>query len=206
MTKKSKVSPRVVPEQQPTTVRLHVPSDFYVKAQGLELNAERLQNMMPAGIAYLLNVGLTTSLNNAAYLSKGDREKLIAKGKDPDLVAAERAQKRLMDITAGVTTSGRHVFQKIDIVEKMVRQIASERIECAIATMAAMPDKDKLKAMTRHLIKLQGDELRQEAEARIAQTRAIGSALIEKLMQEEEEHDDEDSGDSSSFVTMEAAE
>jgi hypothetical protein len=205
MTKKSKVTPRVAPEREPTTVTIQVPSDFYVKAQGWELNAERLQNIMPAGIAYLLKVGLRGTLRSVGYIGDKEKARLIKQGKDPDRVAAERIQKRLADITAGTLGEG-HRFQKRDPVETMVRQIVNERIASTCRRMAYKPDKARIAKMVERLMKLQADDIRAEAQQRLAaEQRFASSPIIDQLTANHDDNED-DSKDSSSVVMMEAAE
>jgi TIR domain len=154
-----------------------------------QIHSAPVDDIRTIAIAYLIKAGLRATTQNAGYIGEKECARIIARGEDPETIATRRVQKRLMDITAGIVE--RRVFVKKDPIERMVTQIAHERIQAAIAAMPTKPDKDKVKSMTRHLIKLQGDELRQEAEARIAQTHAIGSALIEKLMQEGDESDDD---------------
>lgn len=185
MSKKSK-GPRATNE--PVELTTFVPADFEVTAADHTLNTDVLSAMSPEAIAYLLRVGFTTSMQSASFISKPDRTKMQAKGRNPDDIAAQRAKARFDAILSG-TVTGRHLFAKKDPVERMIKRIADERVQTAIAEMPAKPTPDKVRSMVARLIELQADDLRKEAESRLLSARKIGSSLIERLMANGEDGD-----------------
>jgi hypothetical protein len=77
--------------------------------------------MPPSAVAYLIRLGFVTAMNSAAFISKGDRAKLISKGRDSDAIVAARAKAWFDNILAGTVSSGRKTFKKLTPEERATR-------------------------------------------------------------------------------------
>jgi hypothetical protein len=145
------------------------------------------------------------SMNSAAFISKPDRAKLAAKGRDPDAIATQRAKARFDNIIAGTVTSSRHQFQRRDPLERMCKVIAAERVAAVVAEMAQKPSKEKIAAMTARLLRMgtTATEIRSEAIERLdAAKKFASSAVVDRLTKGLDDDDDKE-GDSQ--VVLEAA-
>jgi hypothetical protein len=81
-------------------------------------------------------------MNSAAFLSKTDRAKLAAKGRDPDAIFAQRAKTRFDNIVAGTVSSGRKTFRKLTPVERASRTVAKLSPEDREALKAMLDEDD----------------------------------------------------------------
>lgn len=133
-------------------------------------------NDLPAtGIKYLLQNGFSQSLTDAAAFTKEQKE-----GKTPAEVTAmadEARQKRFEAILAG-TVGTRVGGPRLDPTTRTMNDIVDERLAaiCA-ARKVAMPKGDVLKAARAKLLAKFGDDIRGEAEKRVAKTAAEVEAM-----------------------------
>lgn len=131
----------------------------------------------PETIAYLLQNGFSQSMTDAAAFSKSDKE-----GKTGEEIAAmadAARQARFEAICAG-TVGTRVGGPRLSPVERATRDLVDERLSaiCA-ARKVKMPEGDVLKAARAKIMDRFGDEIKLEAEARVAKAAADAESLAD---------------------------
>jgi hypothetical protein len=129
----------------------------------------------PKAVMYLLQNGFTQSLVDSAAFSKEDKA-----GKTDDEVAAmavERRNARFAAIRAG-DVGTRVGGPKLPAIERVMRDVAEERLR-AIATAKGvkMPTGDVLRAALAKITERDPDGIRNEAETRIANAKAVAAQV-----------------------------
>lgn len=162
----------------PAGVTLTVPANFAVAVHGHELTADMLAAMVPAGVAYLLANGFSQSITDAAAFTKDQKA-----GKSQDELVNMAAEKRLARFDAIMKGEvGHRVGARGTPIERVMKDIAIERIRVIAATKGVpMPKKDVLAAAVEKVLARQGDDIRAEAEARIASAKGAASAADDIL-------------------------
>ena len=129
----------------------------------------------PAAVLYLLQNGYSQSMTDAAAFTKEQKA-----GKSDDEIAAmahEARTKRHDAILAG-TIGARVGGAKLPPVERVMREVAEERLKAiAVSRGVAMPKGDTLKVALDKILSRDPDGIRVEAETRIANAKAVASAV-----------------------------
>jgi hypothetical protein len=129
----------------------------------------------PKAVMYLLQNGYSQSMTDAAAFTKEQKA-----GKSPDELAAMALDARVKrhDAIENGTIGARGGGPKLPPVERVMREVAEERLKAiAVSRGVAMPKGDTLKAALDKIIQRDPDGIRTEAETRIANARAVASAV-----------------------------
>ncbi len=163
-------------------IGLKLPGDFETSAHGHTLNAEQLASMPPEGVAYLLKVGFTGSITDAAAMGKDKKAEL---GSTYDAKVKEKRAGRFADILSGEVSHGGSTGARATPIERFAIDVAKERIKALAASRGVpMPKKDVLKAAIDKLLadSVQGPDIRAEAEARMASASKAGEAIADLML------------------------
>lgn len=160
------------------THTLHVPADFTIESHGHTLGVAQLSKMSPKAIGYLIANGFNQSLTDAAAFTKKQKD---GKSENEVMVMAEEARAKRFDaILAGEV--GSRVGARGTPVESMMKDIAIERIRAIAASKGVpMPKKDVLAAAIEKVLAKQGEDIKAEATARLASSKAAAEAVGDLL-------------------------
>ena len=147
------------------TVDISVPADFAITAHGHTLAAGDLEAMSPKALGYLLANGYKQSLTDAAAFTK--ETKAGKSAAEVETLANTKRAARHDAILAGDV--GAVVGSRATPIQSFMKDVALERIR-AIATAKGvkMPKGDVLKAAMEKVLAKYADDIRAEAEARMA--------------------------------------
>ena len=162
----------------PATTDVSIPADFAITAHGHTITASDLEGMSPKAIGYLLANGYKQSLTDAAAFTK--ETKAGKSAAEVEALANEKRSGRHAAILSGDV--GAVVGSRATPIEKFMRDVAHERIK-AIATAKGvkMPKGDVLKAAMERVLAKQANDIRAEAEARMAAAKGASKDLGDLL-------------------------
>ena len=165
------------------TVDISVPADFAISTHGLTITASDLETMSAKALGYLLANGYKQSITDAAAFTK--EKKAGKSAADLEAMANDSRAKRHEAILAG--NVGAVVGSRATPIESFMRDVAHERLKALCLSLGKpLPKNVKGGAQTYSLaieaiLKRQGDDIRAEAEARMAAAKGAAADVADIL-------------------------
>lgn len=161
----------------PATIEISIPADFTIEAHGLTLTVGDLEAMNPKGLSYLIANGYKQSLTDAAAFTKD--QKAGKSGAEIQELADAKRKARHDAILSGTvgTVSGSRATPLERVMEEVT--IARLRALCVAKSVPMLKNTKDAKALDAGIaayLKKFGDDVKAEAQARIAADQAAVAA------------------------------